>query len=63
MNTGETKRPNINISRETKELLDSVKHTGQSYDGLIRELLEFWRAGQKQEPTEQAKGGGNGNSQ
>jgi len=63
MNTDERKRLNINVARETKELLDSVKHRGQSYNGLIRELLEFWRAAQTKETTEQAKGGDNGNSQ
>lgn len=37
------KRVTVNISRETKEFLDSIKHTGQSYDGLIRELALGWR--------------------
>jgi predicted CopG family antitoxin len=35
------KRVTVSISRETKEVLDSIKHTGQSYDGLIRELVLF----------------------
>ncbi len=35
------KRASVNLSRATKDALDSIKHTGQSYDGLIRELLRF----------------------
>jgi len=26
----------------TKQLLDSIKHTGQSYNGLIQELVPLW---------------------
>ncbi len=37
------KRVTVSISRETKEFLDSIKHTGQSYDGLIRELALGWK--------------------
>jgi prepilin-type N-terminal cleavage/methylation domain-containing protein len=33
------KRAILNISQEAKDELDEIKHTGQSYDGLIRELL------------------------
>jgi hypothetical protein len=29
----------IHLSPETMNTLDSMKHWGQSYDGLIRELL------------------------
>jgi predicted CopG family antitoxin len=39
MRTDNKKRASLNISKEAKEKLDEVKHTGQSYDGLIRELL------------------------
>jgi len=48
-----TKRVSLSISRETKAMLDSVKHTGQSYNGLLQELVIFWK---KQRETE-AKGG------
>ena len=37
------KRTTISISRETKDSLDSIKHTGQSYDGLIQELVRLWK--------------------
>ena len=47
------KRVSLSISRETKAMLDSVKHTGQSYNGLLQELVTFWK---KQRETE-AKGG------
>lgn len=33
----------LNISRRTKDDLDSIKHSGQSYDGLIQELVKFWK--------------------
>jgi len=33
----------IAISQQTKGALDSIKHPGQSYDGLIQELVKFWR--------------------
>jgi predicted CopG family antitoxin len=32
----------IKIDETTKEKLDKVKHPGQSYDGIIRELAELW---------------------
>jgi len=37
------KRVTVSISKETKEFLDSIKHTGQSYEGLIRDLVVCWR--------------------
>ena len=33
----------INISLETKSMLDSVKSPRQSYDGVIRELVKSWQ--------------------
>ena len=30
---------NIRISEDTKLLLDEVRHEGQSYNGLLRELM------------------------
>lgn len=33
----------ISISPQTKDGLDSIKHAGQSYNGLIQELVKFWR--------------------
>jgi len=36
------KRVSVSISMETKAMLDSVKHTGQSYNGLLQELVAFW---------------------
>jgi hypothetical protein len=43
------KRVTVSISRETKELLDLIKHTGQSYEGLIQELVMCWREKQEAE--------------
>jgi len=33
----------ISVSRQTKDSLDSIKHSGQSYNGVIEELFKFWR--------------------
>lgn len=41
MKTG--KRASVSISRKTKESLDSIKRPGQSYDGIIRELVNCWK--------------------
>jgi len=41
------KRVTVSISRETKEFLDSIKHTGQSYEGLIRDLVMCWKRKQE----------------
>jgi hypothetical protein len=48
-----TKRTSLSISQETKVMLDSMKHTGQSYNGLLQELLVVWKKQQERE----AKGG------
>ncbi len=37
------KRASVSISKETKGFLDSIKRPGQSYDGVIRELLMHWK--------------------
>ena len=37
------KRTTINISFEAKSQMDTVKATGQSYDGIIRDLVQFWK--------------------
>ena len=39
----EKKRVSLSISRETKAMLDSVKHTGQSCNGLLQELVTLWK--------------------
>jgi len=43
MNTKREKRASLSISKETKVLLDSIKHQGQSCDGVIQELIKFWK--------------------
>jgi hypothetical protein len=47
------KRVSLSISAETKAKLDSIKHTGQSYNGLLHELVTFWN---KQEGMEVKSG-------
>jgi hypothetical protein len=37
------KQTTLSISRETKGLLDSIRHAGQSYNGLIQELIKSWK--------------------
>jgi len=44
------KRASVSISKETKGFLDSIKRPGQSYDGVIRELVMHWE--EKQEAEE-----------
>ena len=34
----------IGVSRQTKETLNSIKKSGQTYDRLIRELIDFWQS-------------------
>ena len=43
MNMKKGKRLSLSVSQQTKEDLDTIKHTGQSYDGLIQELIKLWR--------------------
>ena len=43
------KRASMSIARETKEFLDSIKRPGQSYDGVIRELVICWKRNQEAE--------------
>lgn len=40
------KRASVSISRETKGFLDSIKRPGQSYDGVIQELVMRWKKNQ-----------------
>jgi hypothetical protein len=42
--TTKKQRVNLNISVEVKLKLDELKHTGQSYDGFIQELLAQWKS-------------------
>jgi len=37
------KRAVINISQEAKSQMDDIKLEGQSYDGIIRGLVKFWK--------------------
>jgi len=39
---GRKPRTTLNISKDTKDAMDVVRVTGQSYDGLIRMLLEWY---------------------
>ena len=41
-------RSSISILSQTKDELDSIKHAGQSYDGLIQELVKFWKEKKKE---------------
>ena len=40
--TMKKKRVSLSISKETKGMLNPIKHTGQSYNGLIQELVTLW---------------------
>lgn len=51
VNIKSKKRVSVSITKETKGLLDSIKHTGQSYDGLIRELVMYRKNEKEVEAT------------
>jgi len=36
------KRTTVSILWQTKDRLESIKHPGQSYEGLIQELIKLW---------------------
>jgi len=43
------KRASVSNSKETTGFLDSIKRPGQSYDGVIRELVMSWKKEQEAE--------------
>jgi len=47
MGVNKKKRSSISVKWKTKDALDSLKHAGQSYDGLIQELIKFWEEKRK----------------
>ena len=49
MNIKTGKRVSVSVSQETKGLLDSIKHRGQSYDGLLHELAARWQRAKEEE--------------
>jgi len=51
---GKVKRIHVTISEETKVMLDSVRHVGQSYSGLFQELVTFY----KEQTGRKVKSGG-----
>ena len=51
MVTSESKRTTIAILERTKDDLDSVKHPGQTYDGVIQELIDLWKKVKEEEET------------
>ena len=49
MGNNKSRWADIAVSRQTKDSLDSVKHPGQSYDGIIRELIDLWKKVKEEE--------------
>ena len=47
------KRTTISILKPTKDALDSIKHPGQTYDGMIQELIWFWKREHRVEEIKQ----------
>jgi len=37
------KRLTVSLSQQTKEDLKTIKHIGQSYDGVTQELIQLWK--------------------
>ena len=50
------RRGHISLNSQTKDTLDSIKAPGQSYDGVIQQLVKLW-----QQEREQHKAGVNQN--
>lgn len=40
---GNRKFASLMVSLSTKDDLDEIKHEGQSYGGIIKELIDFWK--------------------
>lgn len=40
---GNRKFASLMVSLSTKDALDEIKHEGQSYGGIIKELIHFWK--------------------
>lgn len=55
MVSGEVKWTTIRVSGRTKDALDSVKHPGQSYDGMIQELIKLWQRREELEKRGKAR--------
>jgi len=51
MGNNESRWTTIAVSRQTKDALVSIKHPGQSYDGVIQELVKFWRENRSEYQT------------
>ncbi len=49
MNAETRRHYSLNIFKQTKDLLSSIKHTGQSYDGLIQDLVKYWKERKRME--------------
>lgn len=43
----------VGILQRTKDALDSIKHPGQTYDGVIQELIGLWESERGAEETGQ----------
>lgn len=43
MASQEVRRKCISVSQQTKDDLDFIKNTGQSYNGLLQDLVKFWQ--------------------
>ena len=41
----------IKVHDKTKKQLDSIKHKGQTYDGIISELTTFYKKAQNEVAT------------
>lgn len=43
---------NVRLSTETTDRLDAMRHRGQSYNGIINELIDYYRKNRKQKVVE-----------
>jgi hypothetical protein len=48
-------RAHISLNSRTKEALDSIRAPGQSYDGIIQELIAQWNENHSKRGTVEGK--------
>jgi len=45
--------PNIRVHIETKKALDQIGKKGDTYDDVVRRLIEFWEKQKRSSPEEE----------
>jgi hypothetical protein len=51
------RRGHVSLKAETLDALDSIRALGQSYDGIVQELIALWRQNNAKRDTRLKKNG------